>query len=50
MLTAGQATANLVPDAHLAALDIEHGCELYFIYADFSRVPRLKWRNPLAKD
>ncbi len=29
MLTAGQASANLVPDAHLAALAIEHGCELY---------------------
>jgi uncharacterized protein len=50
MLTAGQATANLVPDAHLAALAIEHGCELYSSDADFSRFPRLKWRNPLAKD
>ena len=28
MLTAGKATANLVTDAHLAALALEHGCEL----------------------
>ena len=47
MLTAGQASANLVPDAHLAALAIEHGCELYSSDSDFSRFPRLKWRNPL---
>jgi toxin-antitoxin system PIN domain toxin len=50
MLTAGQASANLVPDAHLAALAIEHGCALYSSDSDFSRFPRLKWRNPLAKD
>jgi len=49
MLTAGQASANLVPDAHLAALALEHGCELYSSDSDFSRFPRLKWRNPLAK-
>ena len=49
MLTAGQASANLVPDAHLAALALEHGCELYSSDSDFSRFPRLKWRNPLKK-
>ena len=48
MLTRGQATANLVTDAHLAALAIEHGCELISTDADFSRFPKLKWRNPLA--
>lgn len=48
MLAAGQATANLVPDAHLAALAIEHGCTLMSTDADFARFPRLAWRNPLA--
>jgi predicted nucleic acid-binding protein len=39
--------ANLVSDAHLAALAIEHGCELNSTDADFSRFPGLKWKNPL---
>jgi toxin-antitoxin system PIN domain toxin len=47
MLTQGQAIANLVTDAHLAALAIEHGCELCSTDGDFSRFPKLKWRNPL---
>ena len=42
-----QATGNLVSDAHLAALAIEHGCELQSTDADFSRFTKLKWRNPL---
>lgn len=48
MLTDGQAVANLVTDAHLAALAIEHGCELASTDSDFARFPKLKWRNPLA--
>jgi toxin-antitoxin system PIN domain toxin len=48
LLVAGQATANLVTDAHLAALAIEHGCVLCSTDADFGRFPGLKWRNPLA--
>ncbi|MEA3358014.1 MAG: type II toxin-antitoxin system VapC family toxin [Thermodesulfobacteriota bacterium] len=48
MLTGGQAVANLVTDAHLAALAIEHGCELASTDSDFARFPKLKWRNPLA--
>ncbi len=48
MLVGGQAVANLVPDAHLAALAIEHGCELASTDSDFARFPKLKWRNPLA--
>ena len=48
MLTDGQAAANLVMDAHLAALAIEHGCELISTDKDFSRFPKLKWRNPIA--
>lgn len=48
MLTTGQATGNLVTDAHLAALAVEHGCELFSSDSDFARFPRLKWKNPLA--
>jgi hypothetical protein len=48
MLTDGQARGNLVTDAHLAALAIEHGCMLCSTDADFARFPTLKWRNPLA--
>ena len=48
MLAGGQAAANLVTDAHLAALAIEHGCELISTDTDFSRFPKLKWRNPLV--
>ena len=47
LLAEGQATGNLVSDAHLAALAIEYGCELYSTDSDFSRFPKLKWRNPL---
>jgi predicted nucleic acid-binding protein len=47
MLLEGQAKANLVVDAHLAALAIEHGCLLYSTDSDFSRFPKLKWKNPL---
>ena len=48
MLMDGQAVANLVADAHLAALAIEHGCELASTDADFARFPKLKWSNPLS--
>jgi hypothetical protein len=48
VLTDGQAVANLVTDAHLAALAIEHGCELVSTDSDFARFPKLKWRNPLT--
>ena len=37
LLTNGQATANLVSDAHLAALAIEHGCEFVSTDSDFAR-------------
>lgn len=42
--------ANLVPDAHLAALAIGHGLELCSTDGDFARFPQLKWRNPLSRD
>jgi toxin-antitoxin system PIN domain toxin len=39
---------NLVPDAHLAALAIEHGLTLCSTDGDFARFPELRWLNPLA--
>ena len=39
--------ANLVPDAHLAALAIEHGLVLCSADGDFARFNGLEWRNPL---
>lgn len=39
---------NLVSDAHLAALAIEHGAELCSSDDDFRRFPGLKFRNPLS--
>lgn len=39
--------ANLVPDAHLAALAIEHGLTLQSTDGDFARFPQLQWDNPL---
>jgi len=41
---------NLASDAHLAALAIEHGAELCSSDNDFSRFPRLNFRNPLSSD
>lgn len=40
--------SNLVPDAHLAALAIEHGLILCSTDGDFARFPGLRWHNPLA--
>ena len=39
---------NLVSDAHLAALAIEHGLTLCSADGDFARFPRLRWENPLT--
>jgi toxin-antitoxin system PIN domain toxin len=40
--------ANLVPDAHLAALALEHGLTLCSTDGDFARFPSLRYLNPLA--
>lgn len=47
LLSAAGAAGNLTTDAHLAALAIEHQCELHSNDADFGRFPGLRWRNPL---
>jgi uncharacterized protein len=48
-LLGGTGTAgNLVADAHLAALAIEHGAVLCSADRDFGRFRGLEWTNPLA--
>jgi uncharacterized protein len=47
VLRESNAIGNLVYDAHLAALALEHNCELNSSDQDFSRFRGLKWRNPL---
>lgn len=41
-------SGDLVSDAHLAALAIEHGLTLCSTDGDFARFRELKWLNPLA--
>ena len=40
-------TGNLIPDAQLAALAVEHGLTIYSADTDFARFPEVRWRNPL---
>lgn len=46
-LLAPEAKADLVPDAHLAALAIEHGLLLCSTDRDFARFDGLRWTDPL---
>lgn len=47
LLADTRVTSRLVPDAHLAALAIEHGLTLCSTDGDFSRFAGLRWSNPL---
>lgn len=47
-LVDARVTSRMVPDAHLAALAIEHGLTLCSTDADFARFPGLRWHNPLS--
>ncbi len=40
--------ANLVPDAALAALCIEHGLTMVSADSDFARFTEIRWVNPVA--
>lgn len=42
----GDATGDLAADAYLAALAIEHGCELASLDRDFARFDALSWIRP----
>ena len=48
LLTQAGVHGNLVSDAHLAALAIEHGLTLCSADGDFARFASLRWVNPLA--
>ena len=48
LITESAATANRIPNAHLAALALEHGLLLCSTDHDFARFPDLRWENPLA--
>jgi uncharacterized protein len=45
---ATNASGNLITDAHLAALAIEHDCDLASCDTDFAKFPGLRWINPLS--
>ncbi len=47
LLVDARATANLVTDARIAALAIEHGCRIVSTDSDFSRFRGVKWYDPL---
>lgn len=47
LVTESGTAGNLTTDAHLAALAIEHGCQLCSTDSDFGRFTRLNWKNPL---
>ncbi len=47
-LLEGETKADLVPDAHLAALAIEHGLQLCSTDRDFARFRGLRWSDPLS--
>lgn len=46
LLGAAGTAGNLTTDAHLAALALEHGAELWSFDRDFGRFPGLRWRRP----
>jgi toxin-antitoxin system PIN domain toxin len=48
LLDAHSPTANLIPDAHLAALAIEHGLAVCSADTDFARFTEVRWTNPLS--
>ncbi len=47
LITDYELRGNLVPDAALAALAIEHGVPLVSSDTDFARFENLRWENPL---
>ncbi|BBX73230.1 PIN domain-containing protein [Mycobacterium shinjukuense] len=49
LIVAHDVRGNLIPDAMLAALAIEHGLTLYSTDTDFARFSDLRWENPLQR-
>jgi toxin-antitoxin system PIN domain toxin len=50
LVTKAGVAATLTTDAHVAAIALEHQCEVHSNDADFSRFEGLRWHNPLAQD
>lgn len=48
LVTTYEVRGNLVTDAQLAALAIEHGVTLYSTDTDFARFSEARWVNPLS--
>jgi uncharacterized protein len=48
LIVDGDLRGNLVSDAHLAALAIEHGVGVCSTDSDFARFTELAWINPSA--
>jgi len=48
LLTKYNLGGNLVPDAQLAALAIQHGLEICSADTDFARFSEVRWLNPIA--
>jgi toxin-antitoxin system PIN domain toxin len=48
LLQRSDARANLVPDAHLAAIALEHGATVVTRDRGFARFAGLRWLDPLA--
>ncbi len=48
LVTRYEIRGNLVPDAALAALAIEHGLDVCSTDTDFARFGEIRWVNPLA--
>jgi uncharacterized protein len=48
LVSSYQLRGNLVSDAHLAALAIEHGLTVCSTDTDFARFREVRWANPLA--
>lgn len=46
LITAHAVTGNLVPDAQLAAIAIQHGVPVVSADADFALFPEVTWLNP----
>jgi len=49
LLTEGDLRGNLVTDAQLAALAIEHGVGICSVDSDFARFDGLEWLNPVTR-
>lgn len=47
LITTHRISGNLIPDAHLAALAIEHGLAIHSNDSDFGRFPEVTWIDPL---